>query len=99
MHIRLDDPEAAAALRRHGWYRQAERWVSPHATLWLPVAMTFGLDALRRDVGLRLVRRRRQRLTYESASDWQAGLEDAEGLMEALDELARASWPELAAAS
>ena len=89
------------ALRRQGFYRSGNRIVAPHATLWLPCdALPFtDLAVLEREAARRLARKRRHRQFYASPYDWDCAMEDAEALLDAVDEVMQQTWLVLPKAS
>ena len=89
------------ALRKQGFYRAGNRIVAPHATIWLAYdALPFtDLDALGREAARRLGRKRRHRHQYLSPYDWDCAVEDAEALLDALNDATSRSWQRLAKAS
>jgi len=89
------------ALRRQGFYRSGDRVVAPHATIWLAYdALPFtDLEALGREAARRLGRKRPHRHQYLSPYDWDCAMEDAEALLDALDDAISLRWQRLAQAS
>ena len=89
------------ALRRQGFYRSGDRVVAPHATIWLAYdALPFtDLEAIGREAARRLGRKRRHRHQYLSPYDWDCAVEDAEALLDALDDAISLRWQRLAQAS
>jgi len=89
------------ALRKQGFYRSGNRMVAPHATIWLAHdALPFtDLEALGREAARRLGRKRRHRHQYLSPYDWDCAIEDAEALLEALNDATCQSWQRMAQAS
>ncbi len=77
------------ALAEQGFHKSGERLIAPHGTLWIspPMLEYAGIEGLRYEARRRLARARRQRKLFQSEYDWDCALEDAESLMQALDEI------------
>lgn len=87
-------------LVERGWLHSGSRWLSPHATLWLPVDVLYWLtpEALEREALGRLKRRKRSRKAFRNVYDAERAIDDAESLVEALRATLEQTAPQLAQA-